>query len=79
MAEITVVRQVVDLPVPPPSEVTEHRYICVGGGSVMLSTRAGLPEGVCGQFNYGLDRRYRQLLANPIIANSRRNVFSCVV
>jgi len=51
--ENTVVRQVVDLPAPPPPEVTEHRVHLCRCGQCDAVTRGGFPEGVAGPVQYG--------------------------
>ena len=53
MAESTAVRQVVDLPAPPPPEVTEHRVHLCRCGQCDAVTRGGFPEGVAGPVQYG--------------------------
>jgi transposase len=53
MAENTVVRQVVDLPAPPPPEVTEHRVHLCRCGQCDAVTRGVFPEGVAGPVQYG--------------------------
>ena len=51
--ENTVVRQVVDLPAPPPPEVTEHRVHLCRCGQCDAVTRGVFPEGVAGPVQYG--------------------------
>jgi transposase len=53
MAEKAVVRQVVDLPAPPPPEVTEHRVHQCRCGQCDAVTRGVFPEGVSGPVQYG--------------------------
>jgi transposase len=53
MAENTVARQVVDLPAPPPPEVTEHRVHLCRCGQCDAVTRGVFPEGVAGPVQYG--------------------------
>ena len=52
-AEKVTVRQVVDLPAPPPSEVTEHRVHQCRCGRCDAVTRGVFPEGVSGPVQYG--------------------------
>jgi transposase len=52
-AEKVTVRQVVDLPVPPPPEVTEHRVHQCRCGRCDAVTRGVFPEGVSGPVQYG--------------------------
>jgi hypothetical protein len=54
MAENTVARQVVDLPAPPPPEVTEHRVHLCRCGQCDAVTRGVFPEGVVGPVQYGV-------------------------
>ena len=51
--ENTVVRQVVDLPAPPPPEVTEHRVHLCRCCQCDAVTRGGFPDGVAGPVQYG--------------------------
>ena len=53
MAESSVARQVVDLPIPPPPEVTEHRAHLCRCAQCDTVTRAPFPEGVSGPVQYG--------------------------
>jgi len=53
MAERSVARQVVDLPLPPPPEVTEHRAHLCRCLQCDVVTRASFPEGVMGPVQYG--------------------------
>jgi transposase len=53
MAEKAVVRQMVDLPAPPPPEVTEHRVHQCRCGQCDAVTRGVFPEGVSGPVQYG--------------------------
>lgn len=53
MAEKTAARQVVDLPVPPPPKVTEHRVHQCRCGQCDAVTRSVFPEGVSGSVQYG--------------------------
>ena len=53
MSERSVVRQVVDLPAPPPPEVTEHRAHLCRCGQCDAVTRGVFPEGVLGPVQYG--------------------------
>jgi len=53
MAENTVVRQVVDLPAPPPPEVTGHRVHLCRCGRCDAVTRGVFPAGVAGPVQYG--------------------------
>ena len=53
MAENTAVRQVVDLPAPPPPEVTEHRVHLCRCGQCDAVTRGVFPAGVSGPVQYG--------------------------
>ena len=53
MAEKTAARQVVDLPHPPPPEVTEHRVHQCRCGQCDAVTRSVFPEGVSGSVQYG--------------------------
>ena len=52
-AEKVTVRQVVDLPVPPPPEVTEHRVHQCRCGRCDAVTRGVFPEGVSAPVQYG--------------------------
>ena len=52
-AEKVTVRQVVDLPAPPPPEVTEHRVHQCRCGQCDAVTRGVFPEGVSGPVQYG--------------------------
>lgn len=52
-AENVVVRQVIDLPAPPPPEVTEHRVHLCRCGKCDAVTRGVFPEGVAGPVQYG--------------------------
>ncbi len=53
MAERSVARQVVDLPLPPPPEVTGHRAHPCRCSRCDAVTRAPFPEGVTGPVQYG--------------------------
>lgn len=53
MAEKTAVRQVIDLPAPPPPEVSEHRVHQCRCGQCDAVTRAAFPDGVLGPVQYG--------------------------
>ena len=53
MAEKIVVRQVVDLPAPPPPEVTEHRVYQCRCGQCDAVTRGAFPEGISAPVQYG--------------------------
>jgi transposase len=53
MAEKTAVRQVIDLPAPPPPEVTEHRVHLCRCGQCDAVTRGVFPEGILGPVQYG--------------------------
>ena len=53
MVEKTVVRQVVDLPAPPPPKVTEHRAHLCRCGQCDAVTRGVFPAGVSGPVQYG--------------------------
>jgi len=53
MAEKAGVRQVVDLPAPPPPEVTEHQVHQCRCGQCNAVTRGVFPEGVLGPVQYG--------------------------
>ncbi len=53
MTEKAVVRQVVDLPAPPPPEVTEHRVHQCRCGQCDAVTRGVFPDGVLGPVQYG--------------------------
>ncbi len=53
MTEKTAVRQVIDLPAPPPPEVTEHRVHQCRCGQCDAVTRGAFPDGVSGPVQYG--------------------------
>jgi transposase len=76
-AEKVTVRQVVDLPAPPPSEVTEHRVHQCRCGQCDAVTRGVFPEGVRGQCNTALGSPVSPAPCRPIIASQRNASSLC--